>query len=55
MICQKILLKIHPLPVADPSSGLDLPTDPGLDLPDESRRLDLELRDSEEPQSFTAS
>ena len=28
-----------PLPVADPSSGLDLPTDPGLDLPDESRRL----------------
>ena len=39
-----------PLPVADPSSGLDLPTDPGLDLPDESRRLDLELRDSEEPQ-----
>ena len=39
-----------PLPVADPSSGLDLPTDPGLDLPDESRRLDLDLRDSEEPQ-----
>ena len=28
-----------PLPVADPSSGLDLPTDPGLDLPEESRAL----------------
>ena len=40
-----------PLPVADPSSGLDLPTNPGLDLPDESRRLDLDLHDSEEPQS----
>ena len=40
-----------PLPVADPSSGLDLPTLPGLDLPDESRRLDLDLRDSVEPQS----
>ena len=40
-----------PLPAADPSSGLDLPTDPGVDLPEESKRLDLELRDSTEPRS----
>ena len=44
-----------PLPVADPSSGLDMPTDPGLDLPEESERLDLDnLRGSTQPRSSQA-
>ena len=41
-------------PAEDPSFGLDLPTDPGLDLPEEPKRLDLDLRDSTHPQSSPA-